>query len=251
MILLALLPAGRAAACDVALVLAVDVSGSVDAGEFRIQMEGLAEGLRDGAVSEALVAGEAAVMVLQWTGTSRQAVTVPWTRMTSFEALEAFAAQVAAAPRRWRNFSTAIGEALEFSRLQFAEAPACKRRVIDISGDGSSNEGVSPREVRPGLEADGIVVNALVIEGAEPMITEYFWENVILGEGAFVITANSYAEYPARMRRKLLREVVKQISGGESPEATISCDHAEFNVITKASNATNCLRFPGFRALHP
>lgn len=245
------MPAGRAVACDVALVLAVDVSGSVDETEFRIQMQGLAEGLRDGAVSEALVAGEAAVMVLQWTGTSRQAVTVPWTQMTSFEALEGFAAKVAAAPRKWRNFSTAIGEALEFSRLQFAEAPDCKRRVIDISGDGSSNEGVTPREVRPGLEAAGIVVNALVIEGAEPGITEYFWENVILGEGAFVITANTYAEYPARMRRKLLREVAKQISGGESLEVPALCDHAKRLVITNAGNATNCLRFPGFRALHP
>lgn len=213
-LLLALAP--PAAACDIALVLAVDVSGSVDEEEFRIQMQGLAEGLRDGAVSEALVAGEAAVMVMQWTGASRQAVTVPWTRMTSFEALEGFADKVAAAPRRWRNFSTAIGEALEFARLRFEEAPECERRVIDISGDGSSNEGVTPREVRPGLKAQGVTVNALVIEGAEPDITEYFWENVILGEGAFVITANDYEEYPTRMRRKLLREVAKQISGGKS-----------------------------------
>ncbi|MGR3314529.1 DUF1194 domain-containing protein [Roseovarius indicus] len=216
--LMLLVAAVPAAACDIALVLAVDVSGSVDRHEYSIQMQGLAEGLRDGAVSEALVAGEAAVMVMHWTGASRQEVVVPWTRMTGFDVLERFAGEVERAPRQWRNFSTAIGEALLFARDRLAEAPACGRRVIDISGDGSSNEGIAPGAVRGALLADGIVVNALVIEGAEPRMTEYFWENVILGPGAFVITANSYAEYPARMRRKLLREVAKQISARERAE---------------------------------
>ena len=212
----------RAAACEIALVLAVDVSGSVDSEEYRTQMQGLADGLRDGVVSEALVTGQAAVLVLQWTGTSRQRVMVPWTQVDSFEALEAFAARVETAPRVWRNFSTAIGEALQFSAAQFVEAPECERQVIDISGDGSSNEGIAPRDVHPELRQAGIVVNALVIEGAEPLMTEYFWENVILGEGAFVITANSYDDYPARMRRKLLREVTKQIS--ERPADSIFPD---------------------------
>ncbi|MEQ8257284.1 MAG: DUF1194 domain-containing protein [Roseovarius confluentis] len=200
------------AACEVALVLAVDVSGSVDEGEYRIQMQGLAEALRDGAVSEALVVGEAAVLVLQWTGTSRQRVMVPWQRMTDFDAVEALAARIESTPRVWRNFSTAIGEALEVGAAQFADVPDCKKRVIDVSGDGSSNEGPEPRAIHGLLTEQGITVNALVIEGAEPMMTEYFWENVIHGPGAFVITASDYAEYPARMRRKLLREVTKPIS---------------------------------------
>jgi len=212
------LPAG---ACEIALVLAIDVSGSVDDREYRIQMQGLAEGLRDGAVSEALVAGEAAVTVLHWTGTSRQEVVVPWTEITGFDVLEDFAAEVERAPRRWRNFSTAIGEALLFSAARFAGAPDCARRVIDISGDGTSNEGIPPAAALAGLREAGVVVNALVIEGAEPRLTEYFWENVILGPGAFVITANSYSEYPSRMRLKLLREVAKQVSNrsfdGEPP----------------------------------
>ncbi|MEO1139767.1 MAG: DUF1194 domain-containing protein [Pseudomonadota bacterium] len=202
-----------AAACEVALVLAVDVSGSVDEQEFNIQMQGLADGLRDASVSEALVVGEAALLVLQWTGASRQRVVVPWMRIGSFEDVEAFAAQVETTPRVWRNFSTAVGEALTFAADQFGHVPDCARRVIDVSGDGSSNEGIEPREVHPRLNALNITVNGLVIEGAEPKMTEYFWENVILGPGAFVITANSYDEYPARMRRKLLREVTKQISG--------------------------------------
>jgi Ca-activated chloride channel family protein len=201
-----------AKACDIALVLAVDVSGSVDPTEYSIQMEGLAEGLRDSSVSEALVAGEAAITVVQWTGTTRQAVTVPWVQIRTFEDLEVLADRVETATRKWRNYSTAIGEALQFAHAQFETAPDCERKVVDISGDGSSNEGIEPREVRDALYADGIVVNALVIEGAEPLMTEYFWENVILGAGAFVITANSYEDYPSRMRMKLLREVAKQIS---------------------------------------
>jgi len=208
-----MLAAAPARACKVALVLAVDVSGSVDNAEYRIQMQGLAAGLRDGAVSEALVADAAALTVLHWTGSSRQDVVVPWTRITGFGALEDFARRVETAPRRWRNFSTAIGEALVFSAARFDAVPDCARRVIDISGDGSSNEGIEPGTARPELTRRGITVNALVIEGAEPMMTEYFWEHVITGPGAFVITANGYDDYPARMRRKLLREVAKQVSG--------------------------------------
>ena len=204
--------ASPAAACEVALLLAVDVSGSVDREEYRIQMQGLADGLRDGVVSEALVAGESMLSVVQWTGSSRQHVTLPWMQITSFEVLEEFAVKVEKAPRRWRNFSTAIGEALEFSRLRFPAARACKKHIIDISGDGSSNEGLDPRAVHARLRMDKITVNALVIEGAEPHMTEYFWENVITGPGAFVFTANSYDDYPLRMRQKLLREVTKQLS---------------------------------------
>lgn len=208
-----------ALACDIALVLAVDVSGSVDNTEFRIQMDGLAQGLRDPSVSEALVVGEAAITVVQWTGTTRQAVSVPWTHVRSSEDLEKLATRIEGVTRKWRNYSTAIGEALEFSQAQFADVPSCARRVVDISGDGSSNEGISPRDLRAQMEADGITVNALVIEGAEPMITEYFEENVILGFGAFVITANSFDEYPQRMRLKLLREVSKPISLRRLPQA--------------------------------
>jgi len=150
-------------------------------------------------------------------------VVVPWTRITTFEEAEGFAVEVENTQRVWRNFSTAIGEALQFAASQFHEAPDCLRRVIDVSGDGSSNEGVEPTDVHPMLRSMDIVVNGLVIEGAEPFMTEYFWENVILGEGAFVITANSYDEYPARMRRKLLREVTKQISEtvNDSPKSNL------------------------------
>ncbi|WP_072779654.1 DUF1194 domain-containing protein [Marivita hallyeonensis] len=197
-------------ACDLALVLAVDVSGSVDSWEYRLQRDGMAAALRDPAVSEALVAARAEVMVLQWTGSGRQKVTVPWRTIDSFEGLDAFADEVAADPRIWRNFSTAIGEALEKSIAQFENVPHCKRRVIDVSGDGTSNEGVEPSRLRAALRAESITVNAIVIESAEEDLTGYFWENVIYGDGAFVVTASDFKEYPKRIRQKLRRETTKQ-----------------------------------------
>ena len=90
--------------------------------------------------------------------------------------------------------------------------PLCKRYVIDVSGDGSSNEGVAPKFVLPDLRAAGVTVNALVIEGAEDDLTGYFWENVITGEGSFVVTADGFEDYAAKMRIKLRRETTVQVS---------------------------------------
>ncbi len=202
-----------AAACDLALALAVDVSGSVDAEEYRLQMDGLAAGLRDPLVSEALVRGQAKLSLVQWTGASRQIVTIPWTPVGSFVALEAFSAAVAQDQRVWRNYSTAIGEALQFTMKTFAEVPECERHLIDVSGDGPSNEGLEPTEVHPELKAANITVNAIAIEESEPDLTAYFFENLIVGEGAFVETAGGFEDYPEKIRRKLLREVSKQTAG--------------------------------------
>jgi len=200
-------------ACELALALAVDISGSVDPDEYQIQMQGLANAMRDSLVSEALVKAQAAVTLVQWTGSSRQDVTIPWTRVESFADAEALALEIETAPRRWRNFSTAIGEALTFLLDNWATAPDCKRNVIDVSGDGVSNEGVEPLEVRAALRAAGITVNALAIEAAgDTDLTAYFWENLILGDGAFVVTANSFEDYPDRIRMKLIRETTAHIS---------------------------------------
>ncbi|MFW8595642.1 DUF1194 domain-containing protein [Cribrihabitans neustonicus] len=200
----------KAAACDLALVLAVDVSGSVDSGEYRAQMDGLAAALRDGIVAESLVRGRAQVMLLQWSGSARQEVTLPWTEVQSFAGLEALAQRIEEAPRPWRNYSTAVGEALALGLAQFGAVPGCRRRVIDISGDGPSNEGAEPRTLQPALRAANVTVNAIAIEQSEPDLTAYFYENVILGEGAFVVTAASFADYPEGIRKKLLREVARQ-----------------------------------------
>ncbi|MEP1933892.1 MAG: DUF1194 domain-containing protein [Paracoccaceae bacterium] len=202
--------------CDLALVLAVDVSGSVDPAEYRIQMDGLAEALLDGIVVEALIDAQAWVTLIQWTGSSRQLASIDWAPMTSFEEIDAFASLVSQDPRKWRNYSTAIGEALEFSLDAISRAPDCRRKVIDVSGDGVSNEGTDPREIQGALRAAGVTVNAVVIETDDEDLTSYFWENVITGEGAFVMTADGFEDYPTRIRRKLQRETVRQLSGSET-----------------------------------
>ncbi|WP_299688919.1 DUF1194 domain-containing protein [uncultured Tateyamaria sp.] len=197
-------------ACDLALLLAVDVSGSVDRQEFRVQMGGLATGLRDGIVADALVSQQAHVALVQWTGASRQRQTIPWTPMHSYADVLALADRIDQDERIWRNYSTAIGEALAVSRAAFAEVPQCARRVIDVSGDGISNEGIAPDTQRAALNADGITVNALAIETDSTDLTAYFFENLIAGPGAFVMTADGFADYPVQIKRKLQRETTRQ-----------------------------------------
>ena len=201
-----------AAGCELALLFAVDVSGSVDRGEYAVQMQGLAEGLRDPVVAEALVRGEAVLALMQWTGSSRQDLSVPWTRIGGEADLEAFAARIGTLPRMWTEYSTAIGQALTFGLGVFDAAPACRRRVMDISSDGRNNEGSEPADVRAEMDSLAITVNALVIRGDDAGLPQYFAENVITGGNAFVVTAEDYDEYPERMRRKLRRETERQIS---------------------------------------
>ena len=204
----AALAATPAAGCDLALALAVDVSGSVAGHEYRQQLDGLAAALGDPDIGRALIEGRSAVMLIQWTGASRQAVVVPWTRVTGPEALAALQGAVAGSERRWDGYSTAIGSALRFAASRFGEVPDCARHVIDISGDGSSNQGLPPERVGPALVARGVTVNALAITGSEPFLARYFEARVIAGPGAFVIAARGYSDYPRAIRRKLAREVV-------------------------------------------
>lgn len=208
----ALLCARAGRACDLALVLAVDVSGSVDAGEYTTQMQGLAAALRDGIVVDALVDQRAQVTLIQWSGSSRQRVTIPWTGIASAADVAALADSVDADPRLWLNFSTAIGEALILARDALSEVPHCKRRVIDVSGDGPSNEGIAPEDLHSEFRANAISINALAIETEDSDLTAWFFEHLITGEGAFVMSANGFADYPAQIRRKLQRETTRQIS---------------------------------------
>ena len=199
--------AGKAQACGLALILAVDVSGSVSPSEYRIQIDGLAAALRDGIVADALLAENARVMLIQWSGSQRQVVSVPWHRLNEMSDIASFAAKVGQVQRVWKNYSTAIGEVLIFSATQFDAVPMCDRKVIDVSGDGYSNEGVLPIDIRASLVRSDIVINGLAIEGSADAITDYYRDFVIAGTGAFVVTANSFDEYPKRIRQKLLREV--------------------------------------------
>jgi len=204
--------AAPAQGCEVALMLAVDVSGSVDADEYRVQMDGLAAALIDRSVSAALLSGEVQLALMQWTGSGRQSVVINWTEMANEADVLAFAEQVITEPRLWRDFSTSIGEAMALSLAYFAQVPTCKRHVIDISGDGKNNEGLLPTDVWDALAAGQVTVNALVIEESEPDLTAYFEREVITGPGAFAVTARTFEDYPEQMVRKLYRELTKVVA---------------------------------------
>ncbi len=198
--------------CDLALALAFDVSGSVNADEYRLQVDGLAAALRDGSVSESLVRGRVAVMVMQWTGSSRQHISLPWRRIESFADVDQLAVDVAGIERGWRDYSTAIGEAMQLALVSFDDVPDCARHVLDISADGVSNEGILPQDVRPAMAAAGIIVNGLAIESDVDGLVDYFRQRVITGPGAFVISASDYTDYPRAIRQKMLREVTDQFA---------------------------------------
>lgn len=240
-VLLYLATASLARACDLALLLAVDVSGSVDRDEFRIQMDGLAAALRDGIVAQALIDQRAQVSLLQWTGATRQRQTVPWTPIASFADVLALADRIETDKRIWRNYSTAVGEALGVARAAMADVPHCRRKVIDVSGDGVSNEGIAPLSERGGLEADGIIVNALAIETDSTDLTGYFYENVIWGPGAFVMTADGFEDYPPQILRKLQRETSKQ---AVSAPLSVICDHTSVASDHKSAKSRECAKKP-------
>ncbi|MEM7500177.1 MAG: DUF1194 domain-containing protein [Pseudomonadota bacterium] len=218
---------GAARACALELILALDVSGSIDAREFGIQTEGLAAAFEDPRLIAAIDAlpGGIVVTMTHWSGISRQRQMTPWARIEEPADAHAFAASIRGAGRAWRNFSTAIGEAIMHARDVSETAPVdCTRRVLDISGDGVSNEGRHPSSASDVLAGDGFIINGLVIRGAEPDPVQQYLEQVIAGPGAFVEVADGFADYPRAILKKLLREIDKPLLVSE--QATPSNDLA-------------------------
>ena len=205
---LALSLPNAASACEAALVLAMDVSGSVDRGEWLLQAEGLAAALRDREVSEVLVQGQIALSVVQWSAVGQQAVSLPWQRMLSHRAVQDFAARVQAMPRAFPGSDTAVGQALEVSLDQFSAIPDCRRRIVDMSGDGDENVGYTTPRARARAIAEGVEVNALAIEAMGLSITN-FYRRWVITPGGFVETAQGHLDYARAIRAKLLRELTR------------------------------------------
>lgn len=207
--LIPLLATAAPAQCRLALLLAMDVSASVDAGEYRLQRDGLARALDAPDIRAAFLGGpgDVALAIYEWSGQNQQTVMIDWTLIDSAAALDRVVAQVSGARRSWKDFPTAIGYALGYASKMFRNAPDCDRRVIDVSGDGTNNEGFLPDRAYARFPLEGITVNGLVIEGVDADIIRFYQTEVLRGPGAFLEIAGDFQGFEAAMARKLLREV--------------------------------------------
>jgi Protein of unknown function (DUF1194) len=200
-----------AVAVDLALVLAVDCSSSVDAGDFKLQMDGIAAALRNPPLFDAIAAGNfrrIAVTLLQWSSWQSQEVTVEWRILAERAELEAFAQETEKAKREWLPGGTGLAAAIAFSIALLEKAPVlAARRVIDVSGDGEDNDGGDAGLARDEAVARGITINGLPILSGSSSLLGYYRRQVIGGPGAFLMPAANMNSFREAMTGKLLREV--------------------------------------------
>lgn len=199
------------AECRQALALGLDVSGSVDAREYRLQMDGLAAALEHPEVIAALLAlpgAEVRLAVFEWNDPESQRLLVPWRAIAGPADVAALAARLRATGRAPMGQSTAIGAAKRFGAGLLAQQAACWRQVLDLSGDGESNTGPRPQDVRPlGVTINGLVIGASGDADGIGALASYFRAYVIAGADAFVETALGFEAFEEAMVRKLKREL--------------------------------------------
>ena len=208
-------PATAVQRVSLELVLAVDVSLSVNDGEYRLQMGGIAMALRDAEVI-ALIAGHergVALTMTQWSGTYLSNQPLAWRLLTDAASVEATADEIERTPRSEFGNFTSIGHAINFA-VNLIETNKFEGddRKIDISGDGRNNSGPDPRVVRDVATAHGININGLAITNSEETQASYYADNVIAGPAAFVLSADGFESFGEAFKRKLKRELSPRIS---------------------------------------
>jgi Protein of unknown function (DUF1194) len=212
---------------DVELVLAVDVSYSMDPEEQALQREGYITGITSREFMQALrhgINGKVAMTYFEWAGPYDQKIVVPWRMIDGPEAADAFANEIARAPYR-RASRTSISGALNFGKPLFdASGYNGLRRVIDVSGDGANNSGPFVTLMRDDVVAAGITINGLPIMVKRPNsftmdienLDVYFEDCVIGGPGAFVIPIREREQFKEATRTKLVLEIA-----GREPERRV------------------------------
>ena len=203
---------------DIELVIAVDISYSMDYDEQALQREGYMGALTSREFLDALskgVHGKIAVTYVEWAGSTDQQVVVPWSIIDGRRAAEAIAAKLKDTPIR-RASRTSVSGALKFSAALFKNSGfRGLRRVIDVSGDGTNNQGDLIEPTRDAVVAQGITINGLPIMLKEPVVSMidipdldiYYEDCVVGGPGAFVVPARSRDQFPDAIRKKLVLEV--------------------------------------------
>jgi hypothetical protein len=218
---------------DLLLVLAADVSRSVDDREFRLQRDGFAAAIVEPRVLRAMTSGpigRIAVVFVEWASQFEQKVIVDWAVIGGEHDAQAVSERIRAAPRSYWG-RTSISGAIDYSLTLLERSPfQAARRVIDISGDGTNNSGIDVAVSRDAAVARDVTINGLVILSDEPLptnpththppggLTAYFERNVIGGPGAFVMEAQSFEAFGQALISKLIKEIAALAAEGRSVE---------------------------------
>ena len=216
-------PAARAAdKVDLLLVLAADVSRSVDATKFQLQRDGYAAAVANRQVIEAIRSGrngKIAVAFVEWSGFGNQKVVIDWMAIDGPKAAQEFGTRLLESPRSFAD-RTSISGGIDFALAQFSRAPfASERRTIDVSGDGTNNAGRDVGQARDEALALGITINGLVILSETPLpwnpehtnppggLANYYRNNVTGGPGSFVLEAKNFNSFGQAIIKKLVAEI--------------------------------------------
>ncbi len=226
-----LVPAAARAAEDVdlLLVLAVDVSRSIDASKFQLQREGYAAAVADPHVLDAIRTGRTGrigLTFVEWSGVGAQKVVIDWTTIGDADSAKGFGDRLLEAPRSFAD-RTSISGAIEFAMGEFDKAPyEAARRTIDVSGDGTNNAGRDVATLRDEAVAKGITINGLVILSDNPMswnpdhtnppggLANYYRNNVVGGPSAFVMVAENFNSFGQAIIKKMIAEVAQANEAG-------------------------------------
>lgn len=202
--------------CDLALVLAIDASSSVNSDEYALQMKGMAAALLDTEVQEAILSlGGMYMAAFEWNGRMNQKMLFNWSQLNTEADIFALAEALAKHERNSEKSPTALGSALGYAHRLFPQLPTkCFRQVIDVSGDGLNNEGIPPKQVFAMWDFSKITVNGLAINGSDPLhdsahqdVMTYYRRNVLHGHGSFLVIAENFEAFEEAMKKKLLKEI--------------------------------------------
>jgi hypothetical protein len=224
LVVMALARPAHAQATDLLLVLAADVSRSIDEAEFALQRKGYSAAVTDPRVLAAIrggATGSIAICFIEWSGAGEQNVVADWTVIHDEEDAGGFAAMIVAAPRSFIG-RTSISGAIDFAMERFATAqPRASRRIIDISGDGTNNSGRPSTDARDHAVAQGVTINGLAIINDKPNpgysfhtqppggLPDWYRQNVIGGPGAFLRVVEDFRSFADAMTNKLVSEIAE------------------------------------------
>jgi Protein of unknown function (DUF1194) len=217
-------PAARASDVDLLLVLAADVSRSIDAAKFQLQRDGYASAIADARVLDTIRAGRngrIGLTFVEWSGIGAQRIVIDWMPVGDAASAKDFGDRLLESPRSFAD-RTSISGAIEFAMAQLVRAPFnAPRQTIDISGDGTNNSGRDVVELRDAAVAKGITINGLAILSETPLpwnpehthppggLDHYYRSNVIGGPGAFVMVAKNFESFGEAIINKLIAEVAQ------------------------------------------